>query len=76
MKVGAVNPVTGNKMDLSPKGILMLIVGTVVLLFAIGSGQKLSRFAESKINNQFIDGTPSAFTKDEIKVVNSKRYIG
>jgi len=76
MKAAATNPVTGTKMDLSLKGIGSLFVGAIVLLFVFGTSQKLAKKVEDKVNNQYVDLTPSGLQREDVKVVNQKAYVG
>jgi uncharacterized transporter YbjL len=75
-KVNAINPISGNKMDLSLGGIGGLILGSLLLLGVWGTTQKIAAKAEEKINNPLIDLTPNALSSGEVKVVNQKVYRG
>jgi hypothetical protein len=72
-KLGATNPVTGTKMDLSFNGIISMIVGVIVLFFVWAMGQKAASAVERRV--PMIDTSPDPLWKQEVAVQTNKRVF-
>lgn len=75
-KLGATNPLTGNKMDLSLKGIGGLLVGGVVLWGIVATSQNIGKIATNKLNNKYVDFVPESMASGEVKIVDQVARYG
>jgi hypothetical protein len=73
MKLKAVNPLTGNTMNLSLGGLFQMVIGVIVLLFVWATGQKVARAAETRIP-QF-DTSPEPLWRTEMSVQPKQKRV-
>jgi hypothetical protein len=73
MKLKAINPITGNNMDLSVMGIISMIIGVVVLFFIGATGQKVARMAEQRA--PLFDTSPEPLWRQEMAVQPKQKRV-
>jgi hypothetical protein len=76
MKVGAINPITNNKMDLSLRGIGGLLLGGLILWGIAGTTQAIGRTVTNRVNNQYVDFSPESLNNGEVKIVDQVAVYG
>jgi hypothetical protein len=75
-KLGAVNPLTGGKMDLSLKGIGGLLLGGLVIWGVVATTQNAGRAITQKANSKFVDFQPDPIARAEKQTVDASTYMG
>jgi hypothetical protein len=74
-KLSVKNPLTGNNMDTSIKGIVGLLAGGLLLFGVVATAQNAGKYITKKTNNK-LDFEPDPITRAETKVVDSAMYMG
>lgn len=75
-KLNATNPLTGSKMNMSLGGIVSMLIGGLVLWFVAATSQSAARQIGNRVNNKYLDFEVDQLRSNEVKVVNSKSYMG
>lgn len=75
-KVGATNPLTGNKIPLTLGSVGGYLLGALFLMGVFATTQNIGKAVTNRVNNKYVDFSPESFNSGEVKVVDSVARYG